>query len=784
MKSIMWFSEISKKDIPLVGGKGANLGEMINNGFPVPNGFCVTSGAYDLFIKKTGIASVIRKNLTGVDVDKTKELNQAAHKIQKIIKDAHMPEDLAGDIRLAYEKLCKTGPEFVAVRSSATAEDLPDASFAGQQVTYLNIKGAENVVKAVKYCFASLFEARAIFYRVQKGFDHFKVKLACPVQKMVQSEISGIMFTVDPVKGDNIKITIESIFGLGEAIVSGSITPDHYEVDKNTFEIIDKNIVNQTWFLAKDQTGKNVHQELKEEKGKIQKLSDDLIKELAKIGANIENHYQFPQDIEWAFQKGKLYVVQSRPVTALKNLRGNPNQIQNHNDQTDQNQDSDDNSSFAEVSEGRQKPILKGATASLGIASGKVIIIYKAEEIDKVEAGDILVTEMTNPNFVPAMKKAGAILTDTGGRTSHAAIVSRELGIPCIVGTGNATTTLKNGDIVTVNGTTGEVFKGQVESENKIEKSAPAPNATFSEEVPITATKVYVNLAEIDMADEVSKLPVDGVGLLRAEFMIAEIGEHPKAMIKDKRESEFIDKLTEGISIIAKAFFPRIVIYRATDFKTNEYRDLKGGKDYEPQESNPMIGYRGAMRYLKDEAVFDLEIQTLKKIYEAGYSNVKLMIPFVRTVSEMEKIIDIIAKSGLRDNKDFKLFMMAEVPSAAILIEKYLELDIDGISIGSNDLTQLVLGVDRDSSDEQLAKEFDERDEAVVWCIKRIISSCKKHGKSVSICGQAPSVYPEICELFVKNGATSVSVNPDVVVATKKLIASVEKKIMLEKDLE
>lgn len=780
MKNILWFSEISKSDIDKVGGKGANLGEMINNGFPVPDGFCVTSGAYDLFIKKTGIASIIQKELVGVNVNKTKELNQTAHKIQKIIKDSQVPSDLASDIGLAYEKLCKIGSEFVAVRSSATAEDLPDASFAGQQVTYLNIKGRENVVKAVKYCFASLFEARAIFYRVQKGFDHFKVKLACPVQKMIQSEISGIMFTVDPVKGDNSKIIIESVYGLGEAIVSGAVTPDHYEVDKNSLKISQKSIVGQTWFLAKDASGKNIHQELDAEKGKTQKLSDDTILELAKIGANIENHYQFPQDIEWAFSKGKLYIVQSRPVTALKNLKTSSDKSINLSGQAE-NSDSDQESiNIAK----NQTPILKGATASLGIASGKVVIIFKSEEIDKVEQGDILVTEMTNPNFVPAMKKAAAIITDTGGRTSHAAIVSRELGIPCIVGTGSATTALKNGDIVTVNGTTGEVYKGQVETENKIEKSSPVSSSGYNEEIPITATKVYVNLAEVEKAEEVSKLPSDGVGLLRAEFMIAAIGEHPKAMIKDKRESEFIDKLTDGISTIAKAFFPRIVVYRATDFKTNEYRGLKGGKEYEPEESNPMIGYRGAMRYLKDEAVFDLEIQTLKKVYEAGYGNVKLMIPFVRTISEMQKIIKIIEKSGLRENKDFKLWMMTEVPSSAILIEKYLQLDIDGISIGSNDLTQLVLGVDRDSNDEELAKEFDERDEAVVWCIRRIIRACKKYGKSVSICGQAPSVYPEICELFVKCGATSVSVNPDVIISTKKLIASIEKKIMLEKQIE
>ena len=772
VKFVLWFDEVGKEDIPVVGGKGANLGELKKAGIPVPNGFIMTSAAYYYFLEQTKLRQKITQLLRGLNPEDNKKLNAASRQIKKLILDSKMPDNLAREIAEGYKKL---GGFPVAVRSSATAEDLPTASFAGQQATFLNTVGQSKVIEAVQKCYASLFEARAIYYRIINKFEHMKVALAVPIQNMVESEVSGIMFTVDPVSQDKNKIVIEAGYGLGEAIVSGSVTPDRYIVDKESLKIIDKEINSQGWKIVRDQKGGDKHVNVAKSDQKIQKLADDKIIELAKMGIKVEEHYKSPQDTEWTLFGSDLTFVQSRPITTL-----NKSQDTSDNNQTNSKSQVTNTTKGTDLA--KAKVLLKGAAASLGSASGPVKIIHKPDEIDKVSKGDILVTEMTTPDFVPAMRRAIGIITDTGGRTCHAAIVSRELGIPCVVGTGTATHVLKTGQVVTVDGVAGVIYQGKVQMSNNNssaeQSSGRVGGRAISEEIPITGTKVYVNLAEPELAAEISKQPVDGVGLLRAEFMIANIGEHPRAMVEAGRGKEYTQKLAEGMRTIANAFAPRPVVYRATDFKTNEYRHLKGGEKYEPEESNPMIGYRGASRYIKEPDLFKLELEAIKQVRDSGdLKNLWLMIPFVRTVEEMRKVKNIVEDFGLVRSHDFKLWMMCEIPSNVILLEQFIKVGIDGISIGSNDLTQLTLGVDRDNN--TLAKTFDERDDSVVLSIEYVIKTCRKHNVTCSICGQAPSVYPEITEMMVKAGTTSVSVTPDMILQTRKVIASVEKRLLL-----
>jgi pyruvate,water dikinase len=753
---VLWFSEVSKNDIAKVGGKGANLGELARAGFPVPNGFIVTADAYYYFLQQTKLAPAIEKTLRNINPEDSKKLNAVSKVIKTYILKAAMPTDLKNQIISACKQL---GDVPVAVRSSATAEDLPEASFAGQQATFLNIDGEEAIVEAVQKCFASLFEARAIYYRIANKFNHMKVGLAVPVQLMVQSERSGIMFTVDPVSGDTNRIMIEAGYGLGEAIVSGSVTPDVYIFDKTTEKIVSKEVNSQDWKIVRDPRGGDKHVSVPIADRKDQKMSDSEIIELAKLGKKIEQHYNAPQDTEFAIAGGKIYMVQSRPITTL-----DKSQVESEKSKVQGSESVEANQ--AEV-------LLRGAAASLGVATGPVKVIHHHEEIDKVKEGEVLVTEMTTPDFVPAMKRAAGIVTDTGGRTCHAAIVSRELGIPCVVGTSTATSKLKTGQIVTVDGSKGLVYKGVIKIAAKDQlpiangRSGSFSGSALSEEIPITGTKVYVNIAEPEAAEEAAKLPVDGVGLLRAEFIIAAIGEHPKAMIDAGRGEEFSKKLADGVARIAGAFAPRPVIYRATDFKTNEYRGLKGGDKYEGEEDNPMIGMRGALRYITNPDVFNLELAALKFIREKmDLTNLHLMIPFVRTVDEMKKCKELVEAAGLHRGPDFKLWMMVEVPSNVILLEKFIDIGIDGISLGTNDLTQLTLGVDRDN--QKLAKVFDERDEAVEMSVAYVVKTCRRRGVTTSVCGQAPSTFPEFTEMMVKNGATSVSVTPDVAIQQER----------------
>jgi len=770
-KSVVWFEEVDKNDVGLVGGKGANLGEMTNAKLPVPYGFIVTSSAYFEFIAKNRLLDKIKAVLNATNPNRSTELHDASTAIKKMIISSPMPADLSNKIMAYYDNLeekedkyFKTGsglvrkslgkiknlynPVLVAVRSSATAEDLPQPSFAGQQETFLNVKGDAHVVEKVKQCFASLFTERAIFYREEQKFDHFKVGLAAVVQRMVESDRSGIAFSVDPISMDKNTIVIEAIRGLGEYIVGGNVTPDHYEVNKKSFVITKKQVNYQKAMLVK-RHGENTKINLGASEGKIQKISDNEIVRLAMLVDEIEKHYFFPQDIEWAIEKKRIYITQSRPITTL----------------------SKKDSSGKSEEKILESPILSGSPASPGIATGPVKIIFSPKEISKIGHGDILVAPQTNPDYVPAMKKAAAIITESGGRTSHAAIVSRELGIPAVVGASGATRILKNIKIVTVNGKVGEVYKGKVISKSQ---TVNKDNFKKTNRHYRTATRVYVNLAEVDEVNTASKLDCDGVGLLRAEFMIANIGVHPKEFIKNRKESVFITRLSRDLMKFVVPFSPRPVVYRATDFKTNEYRNLKGGRLYEPHEENPMLGFRGAYRYIANPDVFNMELMALKKIWEKGYRNLHLMIPFVRTPWELIKIKEMVAKTGLLSYPDFKLWIMVEVPSCALNLEEFLKIGISGVSIGTNDLTMMLLGVDRDSS--EVAALYDERTPIVSSVLEYIVKTCRKHGVTASICGQAASDYPDLVEKLVYAGITSVSVNPDAVSKTRELIYNIEKK--------
>jgi pyruvate,water dikinase len=762
VKNVVWFKEVDHEDLALVGGKGANLGEMTKIGIPVPSGFIVTSQAYYQFLEETKLRAKIKEALKGIKAEDTQALTEAAELVKKLISREKMPLDIAEDIRKAYQKLSGKKEIYVAVRSSATAEDLPTASFAGQQRTYLNIIGEDEVMKAVQGCWASLFEPRAVFYRLEKGFDHFKVGIAVPVQQMVQSDVSGIMFTIDPVTNDKKKIIVEAIYGLGELIVGGAVNPDHFEVEKSGFELAVKQIGNQTKQMIKVGRETKTIPVSKAYQAK-QKISNQKIIALAKMGKRIEDHYLFPQDIEWAYQDGQLFIVQTRPVTTTN---------------TEKSEES--TKSLIQESVKGLKLLLTGSPASPGISQGMVRVIHSPKEIDKVKKGEILVTEMTTPDFVPAMKRAAAIVTDKGGRTCHAAIVSRELGIPCVVGTNEATKVLKNDLVITVYASEGKVYQGAFHSGATYPQVSPEVGGLIRPLVRSavkTATKVYVNLGEPELAAEVARKNVDGVGLLRAEFMIAEIGIHPRKLIEEKKPSVFVDKLSERLKTFCQAFEPRPVIYRATDFKSNEYKNLIGGAKYEADEPNPLIGYRGCYRYISDPQVFNLELEAIKKVrnqYE--FRNLWLMIPFVRTLKEMAEVKKLVSSSGLHRSPTFKLLMMAEIPSNVILIDKFLDLGIDGVSIGSNDLTMLMLGVDRDNA--KVASEYNELDEAVLWSLEKLITTCRKRGALVSICGQAPSVYPELTEKLVHWGVTSVSVSPDVIDKTREVVAEAEAKLV------
>ncbi|NMC09731.1 MAG: phosphoenolpyruvate synthase [Methanothrix sp.] len=753
MEAVVWLEEVGKSDLSTVGGKGASLGEMIKIGVPVPGGFAVTAQAFRDFINRAGIAQELFEALK-VDVNQESELHKAEKAAKKLIMDAEVPADIEQAIKSRYEELCKREGKqvFVAVRSSATAEDLPDASFAGQQETYLNVRGTEDVFNAVRKCWASLYGARAIFYRVEQGFEHDKVNLSAIVQKMVDSEKSGVMFSSQPSTGEPL-VVIEGAWGLGEAVVSGSVSPDNYVVDRKTKSIVSKYIATKEIMIIKDpKTLKTVTVKVPAKKKEAAVLKDSEALELAKYAEILENHYGIPQDIEWGVEKNKIYILQSRPITTINNAK----------------------KSAAQVA-GSGKVLLSGLGAAPGVATGIVRIISSGRDLDKVSQGDIMVTKMTMPDMVPGMKRAGAIVTDEGGMACHAAIVSRELGCPAVVGTKKATSVLKDGMEITVDGGKGLVYEGRVALADASKPAATAAAATsVVVSKPITATEIKVNISEPDRAGAAAATLADGVGLLRIEHMILGLGKTPNWYIKNGKSEEYIDELVKGIRTVADAFYPKPVWVRTLDAPTDEFRAMEGGEG-EPHEHNPMLGWRGIRRDLMETEHFRLEVRAFKKLHEMGLSNVGIMLPMVQHVREFQKAKAIMVEEGL-DLERIDVGIMVETPGAALTIEDFIEDGIDFVSFGTNDLTQYTLAVDRNN--ENVAGLYTELHPAILKLIEFVVERCNEAGVKTSICGQAGS-YPEMAKRLVEIGITSISANIDAVATVRETVARSEKILML-----
>ncbi len=749
------FEKISKDDIDIAGGKGANLGELTQAGIPVPPGFVITSETYEKFMSDTEINTNIMDILKNTDVNDTKALQEASDKIKEIIINTKMPQDIETMIVEAYNQLSQSVDEDdadVAVRSSATAEDLPDASFAGQQDTYLHVKGVDQVLEYVQKVWASLFEARAIFYREENDFDHEKVYIAVCVQQMVQAEKAGVMFTVNPSTGEEVAM-IEGSWGLGESVVSGDVTPDHYDVDKKSGKIETLTVSDKKFMYINDDKGTSLKVEVPEEKRNERVLSDEDLKKLLDMAKTIEDLYKKPMDTEWAMQKGRLYLLQARPITTLDNV---------------DEPTSSDNATDLDV-------IVKGLGASPGMAAGSVKVIFDLDELDKIEDGDIMVTAMTTPDMVPAMKKSAGIVTDEGGVTCHASIISRELGIPCVVGTGEATSTLKDSQEVTVDGKKGLVYEGIIKTEES--QSSQSETSTSQAAAPIiTVTDVKVNVSMPEAAKKAAATGADGVGLLRAEHMMLGLGAHPKKFIDDGKEDELISELINGIIKVADEFYPRPVWYRTMDAPTDEFVTMEGGEN-EPIEHNPMLGWRGIRRELDEPELIQCEFKAIKKLHEKGYTNVGIMIPLSQNVAELKKAKELCADVGLIPHKDVEFGMMVETPAAALIIEDYIAEGLDFVSLGTNDLTQYTLAIDRNN--EFTAKNYKEEHPAVMKLIERTIKICVENGVTCSICGQAGSV-PRIVEKLVGFGITSVSSNADAISDVRKTVAKAEQKLILD----
>lgn len=758
---VAWFEDLRKEDIGIAGGKGANLGEMTNENLPIPPGFVITAQVYRRVLDESGLRHKINDLLERTQVDKTSELQNASKEIRKIIMDIPMPGDIRRVIDENYKKLCKsTGnkKEFVAVRSSATAEDLPGASFAGQQETFLNITGID-LAHSVQECWSSLFTPRAIFYREKQGFEHDKVSMAVVVQKMINSEKAGVVFTANPMNGDRNQLIIEAGWGLGEGVVSGTVTPDHYVVDKENLKLLEKEIGKKDMMFTKDKnTGKTVKVKIRGKKSIAQVLNDSEIERITKFSMEVEDHYNSPQDIEWAIENDQVFLVQSRPVTALY--------------------DEEKEKGAAKGSKENKEILIKGFGASPGIGSGKVATILDIEELDKVQEGDVLVTTMTNPDMVPAMKRASAIVTEDGGMTCHAAIISRELGIPSVVGTGNATEVLKDGMEISIDGSRGIVYRGLTKSEEKPpETIASAPRKI------ITATEVKVNLAVPDkrIATKMASM-ADGVGLLRVEHIIIGMGRHPMDFISKGDEGEFIDRLADDIRIVVDAFYKThgTVYIRTLDAPTDEFRGMKGGED-EPVEHNPMLGWRGIRRDVDQPELLKAELKAIKRLVDEGYTNIGVMVPLVQHPSELIKAKMFASEVGLVPHKDVQFGIMVETPASALIIDDLIKEGLDFISFGTNDLTQYTLALDRNN--ERVQKLFSEKHPAVLKLIKMVIEKCRAAGVDTSICGQAGS-YPDIVKTLVKLGITSVSANPDAIQTVRDTVSRTEKRLLLDKAIE
>ncbi|MFM7048970.1 MAG: phosphoenolpyruvate synthase, partial [Polynucleobacter sp.] len=778
------FEELRVGDVESVGGKNSSLGEMISQlasaGVRVPTGFATTSVAFRDFLKHNQLDQKISERLAKLNVDDVRALAEAGAEIRSWIEGAAFQPQLEADIRAAFQKLDASGKGSFAVRSSATAEDLPDASFAGQQETFLNVSGIDEVLKKIREVFASLYNDRAISYRVHKGFAHADVALSAGVQRMVRSDLgaAGVMFTLDTESGFSGVVFITSSYGLGETVVQGAVNPDEFYVFKETLAKGKKAIIRkslgskliQMQFAPQGSAERVQTVEVNPEERNRFSISDDDVTELAKYAVIIEKHYGRPMDIEWGKdgEDGKIYILQARPETVKSQAA--------------------DQVELRYRLKGNSKVITTGRAIGQKIGGGPVRVIRDASEMDRVQPGDVLVADMTDPNWEPVMKRASAIVTNRGGRTCHAAIIARELGVPAVVGCSNATDVLQDGAVVTVScaeGDEGRIYDGLIETEVTEVKRGVLP------EIPV---KITMNIGNPQLAFDFCQLPNAGVGLARLEFIINNyIGVHPHAVLEYpnidadlKRAVESVargyssprafyeDKLVEGVATIAAAFYPKPVIVRLSDFKSNEYKKLIGGSRYEPDEENPMLGFRGASRYVSEDfgEAFALECAAMKRVREEmGLDNVEIMVPFVRTIAQAKRVIDMMAKFGLqRGVNGLKLIMMCEIPSNAILADQFLEY-FDGFSIGSNDMTQLTLGLDRDSGMELLAIDFDERDPAVEFMIERSIDACVKQGKYVGICGQGPSDHPDFARWLVKKGITSISLNPDSVVQTWEFLA-------------
>lgn len=773
---VLWFDELRRADVGLVGGKSSSLGELTSSvDVPVPYGYATTASAYHYFMEKTGQNKKIHKMLQELqDVEDSVELHEVCTKIRESICSATMPEDLAEQIGKAYEELAeKVGEKnpFVAVRSSATAEDLPDASFAGQQDTYLNITGRDMVIRKVKECYASTFTDRAVYYRAKKNFDHENVALSAAVQMMADAKAAGVMFTVNLATGADDSIMIEGSWGLGEYIVQGTVTPDNFVVDKDSLTITSRRINDKSIELIRKEGGDVEERKVEPERAKAQVISDEQIAQLADYAKRIEKHYGCYMDMEWAVDhKDRLWILQARPETVWSKKNKEKKSEEETVMTTDHN------------------VLVKGLPASPGMAAGKCHVITDPKDIDTFKEGEVLVTTMTSPDWVPAMKKAVAIVTDAGGMTCHASIVSRELGIPCVVGTKSrsveATGVLKTGQDITIDARNGIIYDGIVA--DLVKKGTPAAQAAgtaavAAEYFPPTGTRVLMNLGDPDLADKYASLPCDGIGLMREEFIWTTfIHEHPLYLIETGRPEKVVDMLAEGISKVCRALAPRPVVLRFSDFKSGEYRNLKGGDKYEPEEPADLLGWRGASRYYdpKYTDAFRLELKAVRKVREEyGLKNLNCMIPFCRTVDEAEKVTAIMREEGLERGPDFKLLLMAEIPANILLADRFNKF-VDGYSIGSNDLTMLILGCDRNN--DTVASLFDERNLAIKRAIRHLIKVAHRDGKTVSICGQAPSVYPDFTEFLVKSGIDYVSVNPDMVKSTRLNVARIEQRLMLD----